>query len=120
KVVSMQRNLKHLVVAGGGSAGWMTAAALSTLLDPAQVKVTLVESEEIGTVGVGEATIPDILNFNRMLGLPEVEFMKATHATFKLGIEFHNWGRVGDAYLHPFSVHGVDMQGIDFHQYWLR
>jgi tryptophan halogenase len=71
-------------------------------------------------VGVGEATIPDIINFNRMLGVSEVEFMKATHATFKLGIEFVDWARKGDTYVHPFSVHGVDMEGIDFHQYWLR
>ena len=116
----MQPLLKSIVIAGGGTAGWMTAAALSSLLNPKDISVTLVESEEIGTVGVGEATIPDILNFNRILGLNEAEFMKATHATFKLGIEFIDWGRVGNRYIHPFSVHGVDMSGIDFHQYWLH
>jgi len=116
----MQPLLKSIVIAGGGSAGWMTAAALSSLLNPKEVSITLVESEEIGTIGVGEATIPDIINFNRMLGLNEAEFMKATNATFKLGIEFIDWGRKGDAYIHPFSVHGVDMQGIDFHQYWMK
>jgi tryptophan halogenase len=111
--------LKHLVIVGGGSAGWMTAAALSSMLDSRKVQITLVESEQIGTVGVGEATIPDMINFNRLLGISEVDFMKATDATFKLGIEFANWGRQGDSYFHPFGEHGVDMQGVDFHQYWL-
>lgn len=115
----MQPTLKELVIVGGGSAGWMTAAALSSLLDPAQVSVTLLESDQIGTVGVGEATIPDIINFNRILGIKEDEFMRATQATFKLGIEFVDWGRKGDTYLHPFGGHGVDMKGIDFHQFWL-
>lgn len=116
----MQSNLREIVIAGGGSAGWMTAAALSSLLDPKDVSITLVESDQIGTIGVGEATIPDILNFNHILGVREDEFMRATQATFKLGIEFIDWGRKGATYLHPFGQHGVDMQGIDFHQYWLR
>ncbi|MBX7541221.1 tryptophan halogenase family protein [Qipengyuania sphaerica] len=117
---SSSSRLKSIVIVGGGSAGWMTAAALSSLLKPKDVRITLVESEEIGTVGVGEATIPDIRNFNRILGIPEDEFMKATNATFKLGIEFRNWGKKGDTYFHPFGVHGADMQGIDFHQFWLH
>jgi tryptophan 7-halogenase len=116
----MSAMIKQFVVVGGGSAGWMTAAALSSLLDPKDASITLVESDEIGTIGVGEATIPDIINFNRILGVDEAEFMKATQATFKLGIEFIDWGRKGDAYIHPFSHHGVDMKGIDFHQYWLH
>jgi tryptophan 7-halogenase len=116
----MQPLLKQIVIAGGGSAGWMTAAALSSLLDPKDVTITLVESDEIGAIGVGEATIPDIINFNRILGIREDEFMKATQATFKLGIEFVDWGRKGDVYIHPFGQHGVDMQGIDFHQYWMH
>ena len=112
--------IKSIVIVGGGSAGWMTAAALSSLLDPRSVEVTLIESDQIGTVGVGEATIPDIINFNAILGINESEFLRATNGTFKLGIEFNNWGRIGDTYFHPFGEHGVDMQGIDFHQYWLR
>ena len=116
----MTSYLKEIVILGGGSAGWMTAAALSSLVDPEKVAITLVESDQIGMIGVGEATIPDIINFNRLLGIQEDEFMKATHATFKLGIEFIDWGRKGDAYIHPFGTHGVDMNGFDFHQYWLR
>jgi tryptophan halogenase len=116
---AQQQSLKNIVILGGGSAGWMTAAALSSLLSPQSISVTLIESEAIGTVGVGEATIPDIINFNALLGINEAEFLKATNGTFKLGIEFINWGNKGESYFHPFGTHGVDMQGIDFHQYWL-
>ncbi len=112
--------IKQIVIVGGGSAGWMTAAALSSLLSSSAVRISLVESEQIGTVGVGEATIPDIINFNAILGISEAEFLKATNGTFKLGIQFKNWGRLGDSYFHPFGPHGVDMQGIDFHQFWAR
>jgi len=115
-----QSNLRNIVIVGGGSAGWMAAAALSSLLDPNSVNVTLIESEQIGTVGVGEASIPDIINFNRLLGIEETEFLRETNGTFKLGIEFVDWGRKGDVYFHPFGTHGVDMNGIDFHQYWLH
>jgi len=115
-----QTSLQHIVIVGGGSAGWMTAAALSRVTADSPVKITLIESEQIGTVGVGEATIPDIINFNAMLGINEAEFLKTTNGTFKLGIEFKDWGRIGESYIHPFGSHGVDMQGIDFHQFWLH
>jgi tryptophan halogenase len=98
----------------------MTAAALSRLLGTTSVDVTLVESDEIGIIGVGEATIPDMLQFNLFLGIPEAELMRETQATFKLGIEFVDWGTAGARYFHPFGFHGVDIDGIDFHQYWLR
>ncbi|MBO6798512.1 tryptophan halogenase family protein [Maricaulis sp.] len=111
---------KRIIIVGGGSAGWMTAAALSSVLPENAARICLVESEQIGTIGVGEATIPDIINFNAMLGIPEAEFLKATNGTFKLGIQFVNWGRQGESYMHPFGQHGVDMNGIDFHQYWLK
>lgn len=112
--------VKRITIVGGGSAGWMSAAALSTMLPAHAVQITLVESEEIGTVGVGEATIPDIINFNAMLGIKEADFLRATSGTFKLGIMFTDWAKLGETYFHPFGSHGVDMQGIDFHQFWLR
>ena len=114
------RPVKKIVIAGGGTAGWMTAAAFSKLLGNAGVSVTLVESEAIGTVGVGEATIPAIMKFNAQLGIDEHEFMRATNATYKLGIEFNNWGGLGESYFHPFGRMGFDLEGLDFHQFWSR
>ena len=111
--------IRKVVIVGGGTAGWMAAAALSRLV-AGGVSVTLVESEEIGTVGVGEATIPSLLDFNRAMGFDEDAFVRATQATFKLGIEFRDWAAPGDAYLHPFGVHGRDADGVGFHQLWLR
>lgn len=111
--------MKVLIV-GGGTAGWMTATALSRLLPPGAADITLVESEQIGTVGVGEATVPHIRFFNQRLGLDEAEFMARTGATFKLGIEFRNWARKGDAYLHPFGAYGEALDGVPFHQAWMQ
>ena len=110
----------RVVIVGGGTAGWMTAAACSRFLTDGRRTITLVESEAIGTVGVGEATIPPIINFNRMLDIDENAFLKATGGTFKLGIEFVNWGKQGDRYFHPFGSYGEDLHGIPFHQLWLR
>lgn len=110
--------IKSVAIIGGGTAGWMAAAALSRTLDTRQTSVTLIESEQIGTVGVGEATLPNLATFNRMLGIDEAEFMAATQATIKYGIEFVDWGQKGERYFHPFGTHGADMDGISFHHYW--
>ena len=110
----------RVLIVGGGTAGWMTAAALSRLLPGAPVSIRLVESQQIGTVGVGEATVPHIRFFNARLGLDEADFMARTGATFKLGIEFRNWSRQGDSYIHPFGAFGRDLHGVPFHQHWVR
>jgi len=110
----------RVVVVGGGTAGWMAAAAFSRFLNNGRRRITVVESDAIGTVGVGEATIPPILDFNRMLDINENEFLRATRGTFKAGIEFVNWGREGGRYFHPFGFFGHDLHGIAFHQLWLR
>lgn len=112
--------IRRVVIVGGGTAGWMAAAALSRYFDDGDRTVTLIESDAIGTVGVGEATIPPIRNFNAMLDIDENEFLRATKGTFKLGIEFVNWGRNGDRYFHPFGGYGQDLHGIAFHQLFLR
>jgi tryptophan 7-halogenase len=110
--------VKKVVITGGGTAGWVTAASLAQhfgeLLD-----IVLVESEEIGTVGVGEATFPSILAFHRLLELDEREFMRASKATFKLGISFENWGALGDRYMHAFGTIGRSTWMGDFQHYWL-
>ena len=109
----------RVVILGGGTAGWMTAAALVSQLSNS-CTVHLIESEEIGIVGVGEATLPHLRAFVAMLGLDEAEFMKATHATFKLGIDFRDFGSIGTRYLHPFGSFGTELGGVHFHHYWRR
>ena len=112
------QRIRHVIIVGGGTAGWMTAAALSKYLESMDVSLILIESEQIGTVGVGEATIPALAKFNRALGLDEDEVLKTTQGTFKLGIEFSNWGEIGERYFHPFGRYGFDLEGIDFHHFW--
>ena len=110
---------QRVVVVGGGTSGWMTAAALARLL-PTCCTVELVESEAIGIIGVGEATLPHIRAFNERLGIVEAEFMAATRATFKLGIEFRDWARIGDSYIHPFGTFGRGSGAVQFHHYYTR
>ncbi len=111
--------VKNVVIAGGGTAGWMTAATLSKLLGKA-INVTLVESDEIPTVGVGEATIPTLHILHQLLGINEAEFMAATNATFKLGISFENWRDVNQDYLHSFGYLGQDCWACGFQHFWLK
>lgn len=111
--------IERVAIVGGGSAGWMTAALLANTLR-GTVRIELIESEEIGIVGVGEATIPPIRRFNQMLGIDEIEFLRATHGSFKLGIDFIGWGKAGHRYFHPFGTFGVEFDGVPFHQYWVR
>jgi len=113
------RELKRVVIAGGGTAGWIAAAALSHQLGRV-LEITLIESDEIGTIGVGEATIPPIRTFHKLLQIDEQEFMRATAATFKLGISFENWARKGDRYIHSFGRNGKPTWMCEFHNFWLR
>jgi tryptophan halogenase len=110
--------IERIIIVGGGTAGWMTAAALSRLKKAHPLEIVLIESEQIGTVGVGEATIPPFVQFNQLLEIDEREMMSAVQGSFKLGIQFMNWGRKGDSYFHPFGTYGYEIDGISFHHLW--
>jgi tryptophan 7-halogenase len=115
-----EKRLRSVLIVGGGTAGWITAIGLSSLFKPDQISIRLIESEAIGTVGVGEATVPHIRHFNQRVGLDEATFMRRTSATFKLGIEFCDWGAEGERYIHPFGDYGQAIAGVGFHHHWLR
>jgi len=116
----INKRIKRVVVVGGGSTGWMAAAALATYLGQ-QTTIRLIESEEIGIIGVGEASVPHIRLFNgQMLGIDETEFIRRTQGTVKLGIQFNDWGRIGDSYVHGFGAIGRSLGPLPFHQFWLK
>lgn len=113
------QRIRNIIIAGGGTAGWMAAAALSRALPSAFCQISLVESEDIGTIGVGEATIPTLHWFNQLVGLDETSLMSRAQATYKLGIMFEGWRRQDDAYFHPFGRYGGAQDG-NFHHRWLK
>ena len=119
-VETRDTRIRKVVIVGGGTAGWMTAAALTRHFRSTPMSITVVESSEIGTIGVGEATIPTIRRFYAQLGMTDAEVMQATQATCKLGIRFTDWGRPGSDFIHPFGLYGQDLGGIGFHHYWMR
>jgi tryptophan 7-halogenase len=113
------KKIESIIIAGGGTAGWMVAAALSKTLGK-NLTITLIESDEISTVGVGEATIPSLNSFHKLLGINEVEFLIATHATYKLGIQFENWRNINEHYFHAFGITGKDCWAAGFQHFWLK
>ena len=115
----MNKAVRNVVIVGGGTAGWISAAVIKRLIG-AGVNVTLVESEEIGTVGVGEATIPPIITLNNVMGIDEKEFLRETNATMKLAIKFENWRIEGESYFHTFGAPGKSYAFCQFHHYFKR
>jgi tryptophan halogenase len=118
--LSENNQLQNILIVGGGTAGWMTASWLCRFLGNTETRITLIESPRIGTIGVGEATVPPLVAFLRLMGIDEDEFMRETHATYKLGIKFIDWIEKGDSYWHPFGPCGGTIDGIDLFHHWLK
>ena len=112
--------IEKIVILGGGTAGWLAAATIGNIFKDTSMKIEVVESDDIGIVGVGEATIPPLINILESLGIDLVDFIKETQASFKLGIKFEDWGTVGESYFHPFGTLGQSIDGFDFYQCWLK
>ena len=111
--------VNKVVIAGGGTAGWMAAATISATIGK-RLQVTLIESDAIPTVGVGEATVPSLLTIHKLLKVNEADFLKATNATYKLGIMFEDWTHLGHKYFHSFGKSGLSCWAAGFHHFWLR
>ena len=116
----MDNRVRDIAIVGGGTAGWMSAAILARRLGPRFAAISVIESPDIGIIGVGEATIPPIRLFNKALDIDEDEFLRKTQGTLKLGIEFRNWPKLGHEYFHPFGAHGTSLEQISLHQEWLK
>lgn len=114
------RALRSVIIVGGGTTGWMAAAALARVVMPSSCEITVVESDTLAAAGVGEATIPNLRAFHDLLEVDERDFLSATHATFRLGTRFRNWGLRGRTFLHPFGPYGVDVKHDLFQAYWLK
>ena len=115
-----RRPVRSILVVGGGTAGWMSAAYLATQLKASGGRVTLVESKTVPTIGVGEATVPPLVGFLRLLGISEDEFMRRSHATYKLGVKFQRWHDGSDSFWHPFGPVGGNIDGLPLFQFWLK
>uniref|UniRef100_UPI003F68F551 tryptophan 7-halogenase n=1 Tax=Neptunicella sp. TaxID=2125986 RepID=UPI003F68F551 len=116
----MQNKLKSICIVGGGTAGWMAATSLSAALRGSQIQITLIESADIASIGVGESTVPSIMDFLQTSQINLKDFIQATSASFKLGIRFDDWSTPGENYFHPFGKVGKDVNGFDFYQVWLK
>src|SRR6187402_3614633 len=114
------RPIRSIVIAGGGTAGWMAAATLARRFERHPITITVIESSAIGTVGVGEATVPGIRDYFRDIGSSATEVMQATNGTVKLGIEFDGWRHDGHRFFHPFGLYGAPSRGVQFHHFWLK